>query len=338
MKISDKYGNSRPVALGDLTRSNLNGTLDLLGKSGKYDPSKLALVKRRAEMLIDENASISALSEVRGQVGADFVANDRNIETIYRGSGNYDTDRAAVATLPDGTLKVFLIEEKGGDSPSLGTRGVNVGGSQNLNAQQGSVAYGVDEFRSGAGLLQAVVDYDAKHGTHLAEDLVSGKFDFGYLMIHTEPGTNSITVTEFEPGPGQAFNLQHPGTGQSPPALPMPTHPDIGDINRTMPSAMSGTPEPFADEPLDAAHGPAVPPWAGGLVATAGRWFAGMASLARSRSIAPIGSPLTRPFFSKYASQPYQSLDVNIMMLAAPHNEAFDQEYTRVLTYASSVR
>ncbi|WP_405166733.1 hypothetical protein OG203_17510 [Nocardia sp. NBC_01499] len=334
MQVEDGVGGFRPVTLDDFTDSNLKETIGQLSESEDYDPNDIELLEKLAGQLIDERASISALSEVRGQVGGDYVAGELGIETIYQGSGNYDTDRLGIQTLPDGTKRPVLVEEKGGLRPTYGTRGVDVGGPKKINAQQGSVPYGVDEFRTGSPALQALVDYDAEHGTTFANDLVEGKIDFGYLGVHTEPGTNNINVVEFVPGAGKAFNLDHPGTGQKAPTLPPPTQPVPDEGSAPSDSAIAGGPRLIADERPVAVPGQTAPVWMNGLVASAAPWVSGLASLTQPRNMT-VDTLKSAPVPRDLAQPADQTLTVNLAMRTL---DTLSPEVAHVLTYASSIR
>ncbi|MGW0247610.1 hypothetical protein ACWDYH_13325 [Nocardia goodfellowii] len=335
VQIGDGKGGYRSVTSDDFTDSNLKNTLSELSDSGQLQPEEIVKLRELATELIDEKASISSLSEVRGQVGGDYVSTELNIETIYQGSGNYDTDRLGIQTLPDGTQRIVLVEEKGGLRPTYGTRGVDVGGSKKLNAQQGSVAYGVDEFRTGSAALQALVDYDAEHGTTFAKDLVEGRIDFGYLGVHVEPGANTITVVEFVPEPGMAFNLQHPGTGQRPPALLLPTQStQAGEIGSTGPP-VSGL-GPIADAGIQGLASP-MAPWLSSVLASAAPWLAGLTSHAEPHRI-PLVAPQSS-FSRRDLSRPAdQSMTVNLIMQPMVIMNAVHEEAAHWYTYASSIR
>ncbi|MGY4103611.1 hypothetical protein ACW2Q0_29220 [Nocardia sp. R16R-3T] len=216
---------------------------------------------------------------------------------------------------------------------------VDVGGPKKINAQQGSVPYGVDEFRTGSKALQAIVDYDAKHGTRLAQDLISGESDFDYLLMHTEPGTNKITVTQFEPGEGQGFNLAHPGTGQKPSTLPEPTR-SVGDGgNPPEPSvSVPAAASPTAAEAPPSTIIPSTPKWATGVIAAAAPWLAGIAAQAQPR-ITRVAGPLpSSQFLSKPTSSVNQSLTVNIATQPSLGLSQSDGENARVMAYAASIR
>ncbi|WP_405164776.1 hypothetical protein OG203_06600 [Nocardia sp. NBC_01499] len=219
-KLMYKEGETfREVEIKDLSRSKAEKTIENLRQSGQLpvgdpDAGRLRVL---AGQLSGERGSIDGLSEVRGEIGGDYyVQNVANMEIIYRGSGGYTADRVAIATAPDGTKRVVLLEYKGGGTPdSFSTRQVNVGPGQDLSFEQGTLPYAQDEFlRPGSGPMQ---ELEARYPA-LAKELREGTTDFDYMVVHTEPGTGKITAYGVDPQTAKSFTLRQPGTASQPPA------------------------------------------------------------------------------------------------------------------------
>ncbi|MFX0581171.1 hypothetical protein [Nocardia nepalensis] len=212
LKLRMDDGTLRDLEIKDLSRSKLRATLENLRASGRLagnDPTA-ARLRQLAGDLSAEKASISALSEVRGEIGGDYyVENVAKMEIIYRGpGGGYTADRVAIATAPDGTKRVVLLEYKGGKTPdSFSTRQVDIGDGTELAFEQGTLPYAQDEFlRPGSGPMTALEKYDPI----LAKQLREGRQDFDYMVIHTEPGTGRITSYAVDPQTAKEFTLAQP--------------------------------------------------------------------------------------------------------------------------------
>ncbi|MFI1920156.1 hypothetical protein [Nocardia sp. NPDC020380] len=194
MTIKGEDGNPRKVTIDDLSKTKLDDTIAKLKNSGSYSGTQVNKLQNLAKDLTAIKGAITDRSEERGQLGGDFYTQVENLKTIYEGKGPLNPDRVAIRTMPDGTKRVVLIEEKGGGYPQLGTRDVD-----GLNAQQGSAAYGRNEFlRKDSKALAAL----RAHDPELADSLLAGDTDFEYVLVETKPGANTITVTPFEPGRG----------------------------------------------------------------------------------------------------------------------------------------
>lgn len=322
MTIEDKEtGKLRAVTLDDLSSSNIAKTIKALKESGIYG-AQIAPLSESAEGLIYNKDLISRLSEGRGQIGGDFVTGQGRLETIHQGSGSFDTDRLAIETLPNGVQRVVLIEEKGGQRADYGTRKVDVGEPNKVNAQQGSATYGVDEFRTGSPALQALVDYDAKNGTHLAEDLQAGRIDFRYVGIHVEPQTKTVTVTEFTPEAGQAFNLDHPGTGQKPPTLPPPSLESVSEVSDHLQIYSADSVAPL---------------WASGLIASIASGIAEVNSFAIPGGAEAV-SMRSGPGWLDVAPPADQAMTINLVMRSSGVANVFDSEIAHGLTYTAAIR
>ncbi|MEU2030555.1 hypothetical protein [Nocardia amamiensis] len=211
LKLTMPDGTLQDLGIKDLSRSKLDDTVENLQQSGRLvegDPAAVRL-EQLAGDLTDEKASINALSEVRGEIGGDYyVENVAKMEIIHRGSGGYTADRVAIATAPDGTKRVVLLEYKGGKTPdSFSTREVDIGDGTKLAFEQGTLPYAQDEFlRPGSRAMAALEEYDPI----LAKQLREGTQDFDYMVVHTEPGTGKITSYAVDPQTAKEFTLGQP--------------------------------------------------------------------------------------------------------------------------------
>ncbi|MFF0632978.1 hypothetical protein ACFYTS_10790 [Nocardia sp. NPDC004151] len=209
-------GKTRAVGVDDLSRSSLESTLEYLGNPNRgYDQADLKRLENLADTLSVEKGTVSQLSEIRGEIGGDYYADQQNIKIIYRGSGPNDVDRLGIITGENGNEEVVDLELKGGDKPdSLSSRAVSWNGEK-IKVEQGTLPYAQDEFRDGSKALQALKEYNPE----LAEKLLNGETPLHYRLVHTAPGTHKITAYEFDPGEAGEFRLKPPtaGPGTTPP-------------------------------------------------------------------------------------------------------------------------
>ncbi|MFI9504637.1 hypothetical protein [Nocardia sp. NPDC052566] len=211
LKLKMPDGTWRDVEIKDLSRSKLDDTVENLQVSGRLAPNDVATARleQLAGDVTEEKGRITALSEARGEIGGDYyVENVAKMEIIYRGSRGYTADRVAIATAPDGTKRIVLLEYKGGKAPnSFSTRQVDIGGGNKLDFEQGTLPYAQDEFlRPESGPMAALEKYDPA----LAKQLREGTQDFDYMVVHTEPGTGKITSYAVDPQTAKEFTLAQP--------------------------------------------------------------------------------------------------------------------------------
>ena len=238
MKFKNEDGIFRELTIDDLSRKKIGKTLEnLAGRYGQSDVDRLGLL---ADDLSIQKGAVTGRSELRGEIGGDYFAEQTGIDIIHKGSGQYTADRVGVITDAAGNKRVVLLEYKGGDKPnSLSARGdVKTGVGGEIKVEQGTLPYAQDEFlRKDSEALQALRDYDPQ----LAQRLLDGE-DFDYLLVHTEPGTNKITAYRFDPGTARSFHLKQPGSALMPaPAAGVGATPISGPqwITDLMPSGLN---------------------------------------------------------------------------------------------------
>ncbi|WP_225725449.1 MULTISPECIES: hypothetical protein [unclassified Nocardia] len=255
MKIRNEDGTLRSVTIDDLSRTKLPGTLEELDRAGFSDDDQ-KLLESLAQQLSASKGIVSKLSELRGEIGGDFIAKHENIDIIHEGSGPGTADRIGVKTLSDGSRQVVDLELKGGDGMSART--VTIDGKQ-IKVQQGTPEYLRDEFKEGSAARAKLEKYDQEHGTHVLQDLLEGRAAIDYRLVRTDPG-GKITVSRFDPGPDDSFSLKPPESG-GPQA-----HPAAGPIAADLPVGGIGTPEPAHPSLIDLIRGTlnsvaAIPVW-----------------------------------------------------------------------------
>ncbi|MFD4439620.1 hypothetical protein ACFWPK_07545 [Nocardia sp. NPDC058519] len=299
MRLQLADGSFRKLTIEDLSKSNLEKSLQNL--SGRYVTGEIEAVETLAKDLTINKGGVDGLSELRGEIGGDYFAEQvAGIKIVYRGSGPYTADRVGVWTDAAGNRRVVLLEYKGGNKPdSLSTRVVDPGTGEKINVEQGTLPYAQDEFlRPNSAALQALKDYDPK----LAQQLLEGK-DFDYLLVHTEPGTNKITAYGFDPGTAKAFTLKQPGI--APGAQPI-----------------------AAEIPNGGA------PWISDLM------LSGLDNLNVWTALAlPVLAPLTGLAWPANTDKKAdQSMVVNISMPKPATTDVDPRETARVLTYSAHIR
>ncbi|MBH0781714.1 hypothetical protein [Nocardia bovistercoris] len=308
LMVSDGKGGLREATVKDFSGERFDRTLDSLDESHQLkltDPESIRLAEL-AKSLREQRAAVSRLPEVRGEIGGDYYARKARIDVIHEGSGNYTADRLGVVTLPDGTRRVVLLEYKGGDSATqFGSRQIDVGLDKPVPFEQGTLPYAQDEFlRPDSESLAALRAYDEKNGTDLAEQLLSGRQDFDYVLVHTDPNTGTITAYNVDPQTAKNFTLGQPGGPPPPSATPIAA--TTGGID--------GAPSN----------------WLGGLALPDLHNLAGWT--------APV-LPVIAPFLPRQdRAGADQSLVIDISMPAMDQRRVLDRESAAVLTHGAHIR
>ncbi|WP_405180997.1 hypothetical protein OG225_07365 [Nocardia sp. NBC_01377] len=304
LMVPDGKGGSREATVKDFSGERIRKTLVSLDETQQLkltDPESIRLAEL-AKSLREQRLAVSRLPEVRGEIGGDYYARQANIDIIHEGSGNYTADRLGVVTLPDGTRRVVLLEYKGGESATqFGSRQIDVGLDKPVSFEQGTLPYAQDEFlRPDSEALAALRAYDEKNGTDLAKQLLSGRQDFDYVLVHTEPNTGTITAYNVDPQTAKNFTLGQP----------------------------DGPPPPSAT-PITATTG--------GIDGSPPNWLDGLA-LPDLRNLAAWLAPALPVIAPLVPRQADQSLVVNISMPAIDQRRVLDHESAAVLTHGAYIR
>ncbi|MGW0251989.1 hypothetical protein ACWDYH_35715 [Nocardia goodfellowii] len=220
MTIKNPDGTLRALTIDDLSTTKLGKSLANL--DGRYTGADLARLEKLADDLSINKGAVAGLSELRGEIGGDYAAEKvLGMEIIHRGINSGTADSVAIAVDAQGNRRVVLLEYKGGNKPdSFSSRSVDTGNGNKINVEQGTLPYAQDEFlRPGSEAMERLRAYDRANGTNLAQEMLDGK-EFDYLFVHTEPGTNKITVYQVDPGTAKAFTLKQPGF--EPATTPLP--------------------------------------------------------------------------------------------------------------------
>ncbi|MBH0775014.1 hypothetical protein [Nocardia bovistercoris] len=234
IKIIGSDGNPRSVTIDDLSRTNLPKTLRNLRDTGTSRTDR-DLIESLAEQISVSKGMVTKLSETRGEIGGEIVAEYEKINIIHRGSGPGTADRIGVKKLDDGSLQVVDLELKGGDGMS--SRIVTIDGKQ-VRVQQGTPEYLRDEFKEGSDAYEALKKYDEDNNTNLLNELLAGNATIDYRLVRTDPG-GKITLSSFDPGVGNDFSLKPPETSgpqANPAAAPIAADLSAGGAGGLVPS------------------------------------------------------------------------------------------------------
>ncbi|PXX52622.1 hypothetical protein DFR70_1327 [Nocardia tenerifensis] len=318
MTIRNADGTLRALTIDDLSTSKLERSLANL--QGRYEQADLKKIGQLADDLSINKGAVAGLSELRGEIGGDYAAEKvLGMEIIHRGINSGTADSVAIAVDAEGNRRVVLLEYKGGNKPdSFSSRSVEVGNGSRINVEQGTLPYAQDEFlRPGSEAMERLRAYDRANGTNLAQEMLDGK-EFDYLFVHTEPGTNKITVYQVDPGTAKAFTLKQPGFE---PVATMP-----------MPGI---TPQPIAAE---------IPAF-DGTASKSASWIADLTlpSLNQLNMWAGLALPalvplIPLPMLENRGKPTDQSMVINITIPQPPASDVTALETAKVIGYGAHIR